>query len=86
MAARTMLYLEPDQLRALKTRAKAQHISVAELVRRVVRQYLAEPNGAAPVADEAYARLVGLGSSGRSDVGDDHDRKVAEALTREHLR
>lgn len=35
---------------------------------------------------EVYARLVGLGSSGEADIADDHDRRLGEALTREHLR
>ena len=86
MASRTMIYLQSDQLDALRKRAQAQRISVAELVRRLVRQYLSAPGGTAPIPDEAYARIVGLGSSGRADIADEHDRYVAEALRREHLR
>jgi len=85
MAARTMLYLEAEQLEALRERARAERTSVTELVRRLVRQYLGQPvNGTAPA--EAWARLVGLGASGRSDVSDNHDRVLGAALTREHLR
>ncbi len=86
MASRTMVYLEPDQLEALKRRAKSERISVAELVRRLVRRHLDEPGGPPPVTKEVYATIVGLGSSGKSRVGDDHDKHFARALDREHLR
>jgi len=85
MTARTMLYLEAGQLEALKERARAERIPVTELIRRLVRQYLGQPvHGTAP--PDAWARLVGLGASGRSDVSDNHDRALGVALTREHLR
>ncbi len=86
MASRTMVYLEPEQLKALKGRARAERVSVAELIRRAVRQSLkgrADPP--APTQD-VYARLVGLGSSGQSDIADAHDTRLAAALIREHLR
>lgn len=81
-----MVYLEPDQLRALRKRAREERVSVAELVRRAVQQSLeARPSVALPDA-EAYERLIGLGSSGHADIGDKHDEYLAEALGREHLR
>jgi hypothetical protein len=85
MAARTMLYLEPEQLEALKARAHAERIPVTELLRRLIRQYLGEPI-AGKVPPDAWARLVGLGASGQSDISDRHDRALGEALSREHLR
>lgn len=86
MASRTMVYLEGEQLEALKHRARAERISVAELVRRLVRQYLGAPAGALPVPAGVYARIVGLGASGHADIADEHDRYLAAALHREHLR
>jgi len=86
MTSRTMVYLEPEQVQALKKRAKAEGISVAELMRRLVREHLTEPAGPKPVPKEAYAALVGLGSSGRPGIGDAHDEHLARALDREHLR
>jgi len=80
-----MLYLEAEQLDALKERARAERIPVTELVRRLIRQYLGQKGQPAPPAD-AWARLVGLGASGLPDVGDAHDRALGEALRREHLR
>lgn len=86
MTSRTMIYLEAEQLEALKQRARAERVSVAELIRRLVRQYLGAPAGVPPVRTEVYARIVGLGASGRADIGDEHDRHLGEALRREHLR
>lgn len=86
MASRTMVYLDPEQLKALKGRARAERISVAELIRRSVRQSLqgrVEPPAPTP---DVYARLVGIGSSGQADVADEHDARLASALTRDHLR
>jgi Ribbon-helix-helix protein, copG family len=87
MTSRLMVYLDPGQMKALRERAKVDRVSVAELIRRSVSQMLAG-RGAAPQppSQEVYARLVGLGSSGEADIADDHDRRLGEALTREHLR
>jgi len=85
MTSRTMLYLEAEQLEALRERARAERIPVTELVRRLIRQYLGQREPPTPPAD-AWTRLVGLGASGLPDVGDNHDRAIGEALHREHLR
>lgn len=85
MIARTMLYLESEQLEALKERARAERVSVTELVRRLVRQYLRRANQVDEPTPE-WTRLVGLGSSGKADVSESHDRALGDALTREHLR
>ncbi len=80
-----MVYLEPGQLEALKKRAQSQRISTAELLRRIVRRYLTErPQRKVP--SDVYARVVGLGASGHADISDQHDRRIGEALRREHLR
>jgi hypothetical protein len=80
-----MIYLEDEQLQALKARARAERIPVTELIRRLVRQYLGQPVHSA-VPDSALMRLVGIGASGRADVSDNHDRALAAALHRGHLR
>jgi len=85
MAARTMLYLDREQLEALKEKARAERVPVTELVRRLIRQYLGQPVKGMASAD-AWARLVGLGASGQSEVSDHHDRALGDALSREHLR
>ncbi len=85
MTSRTMVYLEAEQLEALKERARAERIPVTALIRRLVRQYLGDP-GQKNVPARVWSRLVALGASGRADVSEDHDRALGEALTREHLR
>jgi Ribbon-helix-helix protein, copG family len=84
--AKTIIYLPTDQLEGLKARARAQRISATELVRRLVRDYLGGASGVTAPAAEVYSRIVGLGASGRPDGGDDHDRHIADALSRDHLR
>lgn len=85
MASRTMVYLDPEQMKALKGRARAERVSVAELIRRSVSQSLQGRVEAPPPAPDVYAQLVGLGSSGHADVADEHDARLASALTRDHL-
>ncbi len=80
-----MIYLDAEQLEALKDRARAERIPLTELIRRLVRRYLGQPIPEEPLAD-GWRHLVGLGASGQSDVSEHHDRAFAEALSREHLR
>ena len=84
MKARTMVYLEPEQLEALRTEAKDRRISLAELVRRALQSYLEGNRVSDSIATETYLKIVGLGSCGGSDVSEQHDRYLAEALEREH--
>lgn len=86
MKARTMVYLEPEQLQALKARARAQRISLAELMRRLVRDHLkSRPEPSRPPA-KVFRRIVALGSSGRRDISERHDEYLAEAIRRQHAR
>ncbi len=85
MRARTMVYLEPGQKDALKKKARREHLSVAELIRRAVDRYL-KPESASPrVRREAYEKLVGIFSSGLTDVSERHDHYIGEALYRDHI-
>lgn len=84
MKSRTMVYLDPEQLQALKAEARARRIFLAELMRRLVKQHLEECQGLPAVPPEAYLRIVALGSSGRQDISDRHDTYLGEALRREH--
>lgn len=85
MRVRTMVYLDQEQLRALKDEAHTSGISLAELLRRIVKRH---QDGGSPArtSDEAYMSLVGLGTSGREDVSEDHDRHLGDALWHEHAR
>lgn len=79
-----MVYLEREQLKALKAQARAERISLAELMRRLVKDHLEEARPLPTVPRDAYARIVGLGSSGREDIAARHDTYLAEAIKREH--
>ncbi len=72
---RTQIYLEPKQHCQLKKAAAERGISMAELLRRILNQYLHNQQ-----PEEAYLRIVSLGKSGRTDVSEQHDRYLAEAL------
>lgn len=86
MKARTMVYLEPDQLRALKEEANSLDISFAELIRRVVRAHLSRREGPSPPARDAFLRIVALGESGCRDVSERHDAYLGGILRDEHSR
>jgi hypothetical protein len=86
MKVKTMVYLEREQLKALRARARAERISLAELVRRIVDRHLEQPGAPPPVSPDLFARIVGLGTSGRTDVADRHDDYLAAALARDHDR
>ena len=86
MKSRTMVYLDPQQLKALKASARAEGVSLAALMRRLVTQHLEQRQPLPPVPPGAYPKLVALGSSGRSDISERHDAYLAQALQREHAR
>lgn len=86
MKTRTMVYLESEEIKALRMEAAKKGISLAELMRRLVRLHLEKGKPQSPAAPKAYLRIVGLGSSCRKDISERHDRYLAEALRREHAR
>ena len=86
MKEKTMIYLDPEQLQALREHARAGRISLAELLRRLVRQYLETRQETAAPPTEAYLKIVALGSSGLADVSALHDQHLGKALRREHAR
>ena len=87
MKAKTMIYLEREELEALRARARRQRISLAEAVRQAVRASLEQDTRPARVPASTYAALVALGSSGRANTSRDHDAALARALkTRRRAR
>jgi hypothetical protein len=81
-----MVYLNSEELEKLRAEARDQGISLAELMRRVVRRHLAESQSSPPTPPAAFLRIVGLGSSGHSDISEKHDEYLAEAIRHEHAR
>jgi len=84
MKARTTVYLDTQELRALRAEAKAKGISLAEVLQRLVREHLEQRQAAPPALPEAYLKIVALGSSGHQEISEGHDTYLAEALRREH--
>ncbi len=78
---RTQVYLAPEQHRFLKEEAKRQGISIAELLRRILDNYVQQTR-----PKENFAKIVALGRSDRSDVSQEHNKHLAEALSAEHVR
>lgn len=77
MTQRTQITLPPDEHRAARRRAAEQGISLAEYVRRLVHEDLAEVEQR-PKAD--ISEIFGIGNSGGSNVAKHKDEYVAEAI------
>jgi hypothetical protein len=86
MKTRTMVYLDSEELQALRMEAAKSGISLAELMRRLVGSYLEKGRSKSAAPPRAYLKIVALGSSGRRDISERHDQYLAEALRREHAR
>ena len=84
MNSRTMVYLDSEQLQALRIEAKAQGISLAALLRRLVQEHLEKRQDEAPASPSAFLRLVELGASGREDISEDHNDYLGKSLHHEH--
>ena len=84
MKSRTMVYLDSEQLQALRTEAKTQGISLAALLRRLVQEHLEKRQHLAPAPPGAFLRLVGLGASGQEDISEHHNDYLGKALRHEH--
>ena len=81
MMQRTQVYLDAVEHRRARRRAAELGISLAEYVRRLVRQDLEGPRAGRDVTG-----LFALGDSGGSDVATAKDAYVAEAVAADHLR
>jgi len=70
------IYIEPQQNDVLEVLSQKKGVSKAELIRECLEKYLNE----LPLEEDPAMGLVGLGSSGRGDLSDQHD----SYLTRYH--
>ena len=86
MKSRTMVYLEPEQLQSLQKEARSQRISLAELMRRLVKSHLTKDKGVPSASKETYLKIIGLGSSGKKDISENHDQYLGKVIRREHTR
>ncbi len=70
------IYLEPGQDKALRILAERRGTSIGALIRQGVQRYLDQE---IPVEEDPALDIVGLGSSGRSDLSEDHDKYLIGA-------
>lgn len=81
---RTQIQLEEQQAAMLRRAAAERHVSVAELIRRSVDLYLS--SAVCPTSrEEQRERAIGAAGrfrSGVTDLGEAHDRYLAEAFRR----
>jgi hypothetical protein len=73
---RMQVYLAETQHRALRRAAARQGISTAALLRRMVERLLLFEE----TKRDAIMAFVGLDSSGRTDISENHDEALAEAF------
>jgi hypothetical protein len=83
---RTQAYLTPAQHRSLKRDAAREGISMTELLRRIIDAHLKGRRGLTGFPKEAALSFIGLGSSGRSDSAEHHDKALDEAYRAGPLR
>ena len=81
---RLQVQLTEAQADHLRKTAESEGTSQAEIVRRALEAYLRRPIQAREAIIRARAlELIGAFSSGRSDVAENHDRYLAEAIVEE---
>jgi len=73
---RTQVYLPKDMYEELQARVKLTGLSMAEQIRRALREYLQSEHDEGVVLrdDDPIWQIVGAASSGPSDVSVHHDR------------
>ena len=64
------IYIEPQQDYVLGNLAKKRGISKAEIIRKSLDKFLRE----IPLEEDPGMGLIGLGSSGKRNLSDDHDK------------
>jgi metal-responsive CopG/Arc/MetJ family transcriptional regulator len=71
------IYLDPEVHQDLKERARAEGISLSELIRRMAKDYLRKE-----ASPKDYLAIVGLGQSGKTDIAEKHDEYLAQGLSK----
>jgi hypothetical protein len=76
---RTLISLDAKDLKRLKREALERGVSLAELIRCLVRDHLRSRSTKKSFQVEDFLAIVGLGESGEKEVSARHDRHVGEA-------
>ena len=71
--------MDGNDLAALKREALERGVSLAEMVRVLIRDHLRSRSTRKSFRKEDYLAIVGLGSSGEKDVSVHHDRHIGKA-------
>jgi hypothetical protein len=78
---RTQIQLTEEQSRALKRIALERGVSMAELIRQSVDQFMGSRGEFTPEQIRKRAlSVIGIGSSGVTDLGQEHDHYLDEAF------
>ena len=80
------IQLDASQFNALAEEAKKRQRTVDELLGDFIREYLDELSRLYRRSETDLMSIVGLGDSGTSDVSENHDKYLGEAVANEHLR
>jgi hypothetical protein len=81
--ARTQVQLTEHQIEALQQLSAVTGLSIADLIRQGIDQYLAKQRGLDPKDRiERAIRVAGRFSSGMTDVSANHDKHLADAIKR----
>jgi hypothetical protein len=83
---RTQVYFSEEQHRALRQAARREGISMTALLRRMVERDLLGQLKSQDYVKDAVMALASLGTSGRSDISENHDEALAEAFRDGTLR
>jgi macrodomain Ter protein organizer (MatP/YcbG family) len=71
------IYLDPEVHQDLKKRARAEGISLSELIQRIAKDYLRKE-----ASPKDYLAIVGLGQSGKTDIAEKHDEYLVQGLSK----
>jgi Ribbon-helix-helix domain len=68
------IYIEPQQNNMLEVLSSKRGVSKAEIIRRSLETFFKN----LPLEDDPAMGLVGLGSSGKGDLSDQHDNYLSK--------
>ncbi len=74
------IQLDTSQFDALVQESQRRQISIEELVRHLVMQYLAELALSQPQDQARFESIVGLGKSGMNNISKKHDQYLGEMI------
>jgi DNA-binding NarL/FixJ family response regulator len=77
---RIQIYLDPEVHQHLKERARAEGISLSDLIQRIAKDYLRKE-----ASPKDFLAIVGLGQSGKTDISEKHDNYLAESFPDENI-